>query len=58
MAAPADAGHEFLNDHPGAGDRTPAILVVMGVFSGPSAYHLPSAQTPGDASSPTSSSVT
>jgi carboxymethylenebutenolidase len=39
-----DAGHEFLNDHPGAGDRTPAIFVVMGVFSGPSAYHQPSAQ--------------
>jgi carboxymethylenebutenolidase len=34
-----DAGHAFLNDHDGAGDRAPAILVVMGVFGGPSGYH-------------------
>jgi carboxymethylenebutenolidase len=39
-----DAGHAFLNDHEGAGDRTPAILVVMGKFGGPSGYHEPSAQ--------------
>lgn len=38
-----DAGHAFLNDHAGAGDRTPAIFVVTGVFSGPSGYHAPSA---------------
>jgi carboxymethylenebutenolidase len=39
-----DAGHAFLNDHEGAGDRMPAILVVMGKFGGPSGYHEPSAQ--------------
>ncbi len=38
-----DAGHAFLNDHDGAGDRTPAIFVVMGMFGGPSGYHEPSA---------------
>ena len=27
-----DAGHAFLNDHDGAGDRTPIIFVVMGKF--------------------------
>ena len=39
-----DAGHAFLNDHERAGDRTPAILVVMGLFAGASDYHEPSAQ--------------
>lgn len=39
-----DAGHAFLNDHDGAGDRTPVIFVVMGKFSGPSGYHEPSAK--------------
>jgi carboxymethylenebutenolidase len=39
-----DAGHAFLNDHKGAGDRTPTIFVVMGKFTGPSDYHEPSAK--------------
>ena len=39
-----DAGHAFLNDHDGAGDRTPIIFVVMGKFGGPSGYHEPSAK--------------
>jgi carboxymethylenebutenolidase len=38
-----DAGHAFLNDHEGAGDRTPFIFVVMGTFAGPAGYHEPSA---------------
>ena len=33
-----DAGHAFLNDHDRAGDRTPFVFVVMGVFSGPADY--------------------
>jgi len=33
------AGHEFLNDHPGAGDANPLIFRVMGVFAGPAGYH-------------------
>lgn len=37
------AGHAFLNDHEGAGDRNPLIFVVMGRFAGPSGYHEPSA---------------
>ena len=40
----SDAGHAFLNDHERAGDRTPAILAVMGLFSGASDYHEASAQ--------------
>jgi carboxymethylenebutenolidase len=39
-----DAGHAFLNDHEGAGDRNPFIFVVMGKFAGPAGYHEPSAQ--------------
>jgi carboxymethylenebutenolidase len=39
-----DAGHAFLNDHEGAGDRNPLIFVVMGRFAGPAGYHEPSAQ--------------
>jgi len=39
-----DAGHAFLNDHEGAGDRNPLIFVVMGKFAGPAGYHEPSAQ--------------
>jgi carboxymethylenebutenolidase len=39
-----DAGHSFLNDHQTAGDRTPLVFVVMGLFSSPSRYHDPSAQ--------------
>jgi carboxymethylenebutenolidase len=38
-----DAGHAFLNDHEGAGDRDPLVFVVMGKFAGPSGYHEPSA---------------
>jgi carboxymethylenebutenolidase len=37
------AGHAFLNDHDGAGDRTPVMFVVMGKFAGASGYHEPSA---------------
>jgi carboxymethylenebutenolidase len=37
------AGHAFLNDHEGAGDRNPLIFVVMGTFAGPAGYHEPSA---------------
>jgi carboxymethylenebutenolidase len=39
-----DAGHEFLNDHHAAGDRSPLIFVVMGKLAGPSGYHEPSAK--------------
>jgi carboxymethylenebutenolidase len=39
-----DAGHAFLNDHESAGDRTPIIFAVMGVFAGTSGYHEPSAE--------------
>lgn len=39
-----DAGHEFLNDHEAAGDRSPLIFVVMGKFAGPAGYHEPSAK--------------
>lgn len=39
-----DAGHEFLNDHPSAGDRNPWIFRVMGAFAGPAGYHEPSAR--------------
>jgi carboxymethylenebutenolidase len=40
----ADAGHAFLNDHEGAGDRSPLIFAVMGKFAGPAGYHEPSAK--------------
>jgi carboxymethylenebutenolidase len=39
-----DAGHAFLDDHEGAGDRTPLMFVVMGKFAGPAGYHEPSAK--------------
>lgn len=39
-----EAGHAFLNDHEGAGDRSPLIFVVMGAFAGPAGYHEPSAR--------------
>ena len=39
-----DAGHAFLNDHERAGDPSPLIFAVMGVFAGASDYHEPSAQ--------------
>jgi carboxymethylenebutenolidase len=38
-----EAGHAFLNDHEGAGDRSPLLFVVMGKFAGPAGYHEPSA---------------
>ena len=38
------AGHSFLNDHKTAGDKTPLILTVMGIFSGAADYHEPSAK--------------
>ena len=38
-----EAGHAFLNDHDSAGDRAPAILVVMGTFGGPAGYQEASA---------------
>ena len=38
-----EAGHAFLNDHDSAGDRAPAILVVMGKFGGPAGYQEASA---------------
>jgi carboxymethylenebutenolidase len=38
-----EAGHAFLNDHEGAGDRNPLIFVVMGAFAGPAGYHEPAA---------------
>ena len=49
-----NAGHAFLNDHEGAGDRTPLILVVMGKFAGPPATTMRRPRTPADASSPSS----
>ena len=38
-----DAGHAFLNDHETAGDRSPFVFEVMGLFAGASDYHEPSA---------------
>jgi carboxymethylenebutenolidase len=38
-----EAGHGFLNDHEGAGDRNPLIFVVMGAFAGSAGYHEASA---------------
>ena len=37
------AGHGFLNDHEGAGDKVPLLLAVVGRLSGAS-YHEASAQ--------------
>jgi len=34
----------FLNDHKTAGDKTPLIFAVMGIFSGAADYHEPSAK--------------
>lgn len=39
-----DAGHEFLNDHEGAGDKLPLLYAVMGRFASGVGYHEPSAQ--------------
>jgi carboxymethylenebutenolidase len=38
-----EAGHAFLNDHEGAGDRDPWVFRIMGLFSGPADYDAPSA---------------
>jgi carboxymethylenebutenolidase len=38
-----EAGHAFLNDHEGAGDRDPWVFRIMGLFSGPAHYDAPSA---------------
>jgi carboxymethylenebutenolidase len=47
-----DAGRAFLNDHDSAGDRAPAILVVMGTFGGPAGYQEASALDVRPASAP------
>lgn len=39
-----DAGHEFLNDHDGAGDRTPPLFAVLGRLTPSAGYHGPSAR--------------
>ncbi|MGZ4437349.1 MAG: dienelactone hydrolase family protein [Nocardioidaceae bacterium] len=39
-----DAGHEFLNDHDGAGDKAPRLFAVMGRLSRGNGYHEASAQ--------------
>src|SRR5665647_1027096 len=39
-----EAGHEFLNDHEGAGDKAPAVFAVMGKLMPGSGYHEASAQ--------------
>ncbi len=38
-----DAGHAFMNDHEGAGDRVPVVFKVLGALTR-SAYHEPSAR--------------
>jgi carboxymethylenebutenolidase len=40
----AEAGHGFLNDHEGAGDRMPLLFAVMGRLSPGDGYHEASAQ--------------
>lgn len=39
-----DAGHGFINDHDGAGDKTPLLFAVFGKLSPGSGYHEPSAR--------------
>jgi carboxymethylenebutenolidase len=39
-----EAGHEFINDHEGAGDKTPFLFAVMGRLVPGTGYHGPSAQ--------------
>jgi carboxymethylenebutenolidase len=39
-----EAGHAFLNDHEGAGDKTPLLFMVLGKLSPGSGYHEASAQ--------------
>jgi carboxymethylenebutenolidase len=38
------AGHAFLNDHDGAGDKTPLLFAVFGRLTPGAGYHEPSAQ--------------
>ena len=40
----AEAGHEFLNDHEGAGDKAPAVFAVMGKLMPGNGFHEASAQ--------------
>jgi carboxymethylenebutenolidase len=39
----AEAGHAFLNDHEGAGDKTPLLFAVLGKLSPGDGYHEASA---------------
>ena len=39
-----EAGHAFLNDHDGAGDKTPLFFAVTGKLAPGAGYHEPSAQ--------------
>jgi carboxymethylenebutenolidase len=39
-----DAGHGFINDHDGAGDKTPLLFAVLGKLSPGDGYHEPSAR--------------
>jgi carboxymethylenebutenolidase len=39
-----EAGHAFLNDHEGAGDKTPLLFAVFGKLSPGAGYHEASAQ--------------
>jgi carboxymethylenebutenolidase len=39
-----EAGHEFLNDHEGAGDKAPPLFAVMGKLTPGNGYHEASAQ--------------
>jgi carboxymethylenebutenolidase len=39
-----DAGHAFINDHDGAGDKTPLLFAVLGKLSPGDGYHEPSAR--------------
>lgn len=39
-----EAGHAFLNDHDGAGDKTPRLFAIMGQLSPGDGYHERSAQ--------------
>jgi carboxymethylenebutenolidase len=38
------AGHEFLNDHEGAGDKAPILFAVLGRLMPGAGYHEASAQ--------------
>lgn len=39
-----DAGHAFINDHDGAGDKTPLLFAILGKLSPGDGYHEPSAR--------------